>query len=131
MTIRIIEIWHGEDGKYNYSHTFNQTHFLMANMQKYDNVHHHRKNNFCILESSGRYWLMLLCIWVFCKRGCDRERWIFRNGKRRTYTLRTRRDAKKWHVREKNGVIIRLFCKNVSQMESCRSSGTGFYHSSF
>ena len=29
MTIRIIEIWHGEDDKCNYSHTFNQTLFLM------------------------------------------------------------------------------------------------------
>ena len=66
---------------------------------------------------------MLLCIWVFCKRGCDRERWIFRNGKRRTYTLRTRRDAKKRHVPKKNGVIIRLFCKNVSQMENYRCTG--------
>ena len=66
VTIRIIEIWHGEDGKCNYSHSFNHTHFLMENMQKYDNVHHHRKHFlFCILECGGKYWLMLHYIWVF------------------------------------------------------------------
>ena len=51
----------------------------------------------------------------------------FSETERGVHTLYAkRRDAKKWHVREKNGVIIRLFCKNVSQMEDCSSSGAGF-----
>ena len=129
VTIRIIEIWHGEDGKCNYSHTFNHIHFLMENMHKYDNVHHHRKHFlFCILECGGKYWLMLHYIWVFCRTVDVIKKDGFSETERGVHTLnaKERRDAKKWHVREKNGVIIRLFCKNVSQMENCRSSSAGF-----
>ena len=120
MTIRVIEIWHGEDGKYNYSHTFNHGTFfswgkLCKNMIMYTSSIVIVIVNF---DNSSRNRRKLLVnvtyfVRVFYKgmygMDCKKERGV--------HTLK----CKEMTCSEKNGVIIRLFCKNIRQMEKCRS----------
>ena len=77
--------------------------------------------SFGVLKCGGKYWLMLHYIWVFLQNeGCDQERWIFRNGKRRSYTLRKKKGCKEMTCkREKWGYnqIILQKCKSDGELQ--------------